>query len=321
MLYWKHLYEVPKNFGPSIVAIGNFDGIHLGHQKVLKKVIFLAKKNNCKSVIITFNPHPGIVHNYLDSSQLIMSFNNRIKLLSEKMNIDAILAIKYTYQFSQIEANDFFLKYIVRLFNPRFIVTGSDIKFGKNNVGNLNLVISLSKKNNFKVAIIKKFFLRKRLLCSSTNIRNFLNRGKINIANSMLGRLHLVSSEVIKGFRIGQTIGFPTANLDLKKTQGIIPANGIYACWARTNYFDYQPAAISIGRNVMFESKKRKINKTFEVYIINVNNIMLVDLYKLNLSVKFVQKVRNMISFSNVDNLIKQILLDIKKIKLILKVL
>jgi riboflavin kinase / FMN adenylyltransferase len=218
-------------FKNAAITIGTFDGVHSGHLQIIKQLKREAEINKGESVIITFDPHPRMVIHTPDGGkkniQLLNTLPEKIELLS-KQQIDHLVVVPFTEEFSNQTAEDYISQFLVSNFQPKTIITGYDHRFGKNRSGDYKMLEKFQEEFNYKVKEIPAHILD-HVTISSTRIRNALNSGEIAIANECLGYDYFFEGKVIEGNKLGRTLGFPTANLEIKDKTKLIPADGIYA--------------------------------------------------------------------------------------------
>jgi riboflavin kinase / FMN adenylyltransferase len=218
-------------FKNAAITIGTFDGVHSGHLQIIKQLKREAEINKGESVIITFDPHPRMVIHTPDGGkkniQLLNTLPEKIELLS-KQQIDHLVVVPFTEEFSNQTAEDYISQFLVSNFQPKTIITGYDHRFGKNRSGDYKMLEKFQEEFNYKVKEIPAHILD-HVTISSTRIRNALNSGEIAIANECLGYDYFFEGKVIEGNKLGRTLGFPTANLEIKDKNKLIPADGIYA--------------------------------------------------------------------------------------------
>ena len=277
---------------PTILTLGTFDGVHKGHQKILKKLKSEAKKDYLKSVVLTFFPHPRTVLNPDFSLKLINTIEERSSLF-EKSGIDILITHPFDKNFSELSPNEFVKNILVEKLNIKKILIGYDHRFGKDRTAGIE--ISVEEQN--KVSI------------SSTKIRNSIAKGNINKAESYLGYDFSLKGIVIKGNAIGRTLGFPTANLNIKEDYKLIPKKGVYLISTQLdNKIVY--GMMNIGVKPTLELEKESI----EVNLFNWNK----NLYGKEIKVSVIKYVRKEKKFDSLNDLKEQIKLDKKTcIKLI----
>ena len=312
MDYWEDLSGIPADSGPSVVTIGNFDGVHRGHREVLNRVVAEAKKRNAKSVVITFDPHPALVHRPEAAPSQIMGLEDKRHFISG-LGVDALLVLPYTLEFASHSAEDFVKKYIKEPLNACAVVVGHDVRFGRDNEGDFRRMQALGKQFGFDVIGIEDFGEDRR--CSSTWVREALADGEVEAAAEILGRPHRMVGEVIHGAARGRELGFPTANLS-PDSEGFIPADGVYAGWLVDEADRRWPAAISVGSNPTFEGVPRQV----EAHVIDRADSKIEDfnLYGQHVVVEFVQRLRPMVAYRGIEALIEQMTEDVERTREVL---
>ncbi|WP_299757601.1 bifunctional riboflavin kinase/FAD synthetase [uncultured Pontibacter sp.] len=276
-----------------VVTSGTFDGVHVGHQKILRRVIELARQSNGQSVVITFWPHPRLVLFPEDNDlKLLSTIEERIEQL-RSFGIDYLLIIPFTKEFSRTSSRSFITDILVRAISTKVLVIGYDHRFGKNREGSFEHLKTRSAQYGFEVEEIPRQDVDD-VGVSSTKIRRALESGDLETANSYLGRLYTLTSVVVEGDKIGRTIGYPTANLALPPAHKLIPGNGVYAVWASINE-DRYPAMMNIGLRPTVEGKQL----TLEVHLLDFDG----DLYGKTVTVQFVEQLRKERKFETLDAL------------------
>ncbi len=288
------------NIGPLVIALGTFDGIHLGHQAVMNKTKEIARKNNLPSGIYTFSPHPLKIIKPAFAPDSLISPRQKIELLSE-LDVDYYLEQKFTMEFSQLEYMDFVCKYLVEGINVAYIVVGEDFRFGNHGKGNIKTLKALGKDYGFKATGIKSIKKAGNRV-SSTRIREMISRGEISTIPDYLGRYYCLSGKVIKGAGRGREIGFPTANLKLA-VDYVLPPRGVYACYVTLLEKKYRGIA-NFGFNPTFLGNIYSV----EVHIFDFDKQ---DIYGERLSLELVDFIREEITFSSSKELVEQIKKDI----------
>lgn len=288
------LYEKIKE--NTVICIGNFDGVHIVHQKIISKVIEQANQNHCKSMIISFKEHPISILNPSKKQKVLMP-------LDEKLNIFKEMGIDYValYDFNDVKniSAVSFVENISKNYNMKKIICGFNFKFGYRNIGNIELLNKLSAKYDYKVEKIESFkILHKKV--SSTRIRAYIKYGEIEKANEFLGRFFYIKGIVIKGKQLGRQLGFPTANIEYNPIFSI-PQNGVYATITEVDGISYA-SMTNIGYNPTFKNKYISI----ETYLLNFNE----NLYDREIKINFVKKLRNEILFPDVHSLVDQLVKD-----------
>lgn len=291
-----------------VITIGNFDGVHMGHQKIFDFVKRKAKEIKGTSVVITFNPHPIKVLYKEHPLKLITTNEDKIKLI-EKCGIDITICIPFTLEFAQIEAEDFIKNILVEKFHVKWIVVGYDYRFGKARKGDKELLKKLSEKYGFTVTVLKAYRKKGKIL-SSTAVRNALFEGNIKEANQFLGRAYHIDGEVIKGMGRGSSIlGYPTANFVPK--QEIVPKIGVYAVKVTTPDLKTYRGVANIGKNPTFGD----IDMSYEVHILNFRE----NLLGKTLRIHFIDRIRDEKKFNSPEELKGNIAKDIEEAKRIFK--
>jgi riboflavin kinase/FMN adenylyltransferase len=313
---WNDPTEVPEDFGPSVVTIGNFDGVHRGHQQVLSQLIRTARLNNAESVAVTFDPHPALVHRPESAPELIMGLQDKLQALGE-LGLDAVLVMKYSLELAGLTPEEFVGTVLVDSLHASHVVIGHDTRFGKGNSGDLNTMQDLGEKFGFEVLVISEFGSEGFPLhddggtdrrCSSTWVREALREGDVGTAAAVLGRAHRMRGEVVHGAARGRDLGFPTANLS-SDASGLIPADGIYAGWLVDEAGTRWPAAISVGSNPTFDGVSRQV----EAHVIDrpEERIEDFDLYGQTVVVEFVARLRGMVAYRGPEALVEQMRQDV----------
>ena len=313
MKIFHNIIEV-RNIPNAVVTIGTFDGVHLGHQAIFKKMKSLAQSVGGQTVVVTFSPHPRQVLN-IDSSNLRFINTPEDKLRKfEEFGIDNVLIINFTREFSRTPSEVFIKDYIIDNIHPAYIVVGYDHHFGKNRMGDFDLLSDLKKKYNFKVERIAAQDVE-NIAISSTKIRNALAVGNVKSANRLLGYAYSVTAEVIRGNEIGRTIGFPTANLELPKEYMLFNRGGVYACLVQYNGLIYKAMA-NIGHRPTIGDRAEG-DLLIEVNLFDFDG----DLYGQHLRVSFIDRIRDEFKFEGLPELKAQLELDREKAKEILSTL
>ena len=291
---------ISKNYKGAAIAIGNFDGLHKGHQRVFKKTKKFAKRNKIKFGVLTFTPLPVMFFNKKIKNYRLVSEDQKLKLF-EKYGVDFIINIKFNKNFSKIDADKFIINVIYKKINPRFISVSNNFKFGRERKGNVNLLKKFSYKYDYRLLNIKAFQY-KRMMVSSTKIRKSLQSGKINLANKLLSRTWFIDGLVTKGKKLGRKLGYRTCNVHVKNY--ILPKIGIYAVKVLidNNKRMYNGVAY-FGSRPTFKGKKVFL----EINLFGINK----NLYKKKLKVYFLKFIRGDQKFKNSVKLIRQMNKDV----------
>ena len=293
-------FNIEKKHKGSIIFIGNFDGLHLGHQKLFQVAQSYKKKHDLKIGVINFNPMPKMFFNKKFKNFRISNINQKIKLLS-KFKVDFVITKKFDKKFSKIKAINFIEEIINKKLNSRFVFVSNNFRFGNKREGNVQLLIKNEKKYNYKV-IKPKPLIQNRKIVSSSLIRNFLEKGFLEKANKLLNRNWTIEGTVQKGRKVGKKIGFPTCNIDIKDY--VLAKPGVYAVKVlRKNSPRYIKGIANLGYRPTFNQKKILL----EVHLFNFSG----NLYNKLLSVEFIKFIRKEIKFKNVNQLKTQIKIDL----------
>jgi riboflavin kinase/FMN adenylyltransferase len=284
---------------PSFVTIGTFDGIHIGHQKILKDLIEAAQKNNTKSVLLTFFPHPRMVLQQNVSIELLNTIEEKSMLL-EEMGLDYLIIHPFSREFSRLTALDFVRDILVNQLHTSKLIIGYDHHFGKNREGNIDQLREYSHLFDFEVEEIPAQDIDD-VSVSSTKIRNALHEGRLKTANKFLGYNYMVHGTVVNGKKLGGKIGFPTANIDVKEDYKLIPKTGVYVIQTTVNDQIYK-GMLNIGYRPTVDGK----HQTIEAHLFDFNG----DLYGTFLKIEFLYFLREEQKFDSVEHLITQLKKD-----------
>ncbi|MEV7605545.1 bifunctional riboflavin kinase/FAD synthetase [Paenarthrobacter sp. NPDC089322] len=313
---WNDPTEVPKDFGPTVVTIGNFDGVHRGHQHVLAQLTDTARRHNIPSVAVTFDPHPAQVHRPDSAPELIMGLQDKLEALGHT-GINAVLVMKYTLDLASMTPIEFVRDILLDALHAKHVVVGHDLRFGAGNVGDVVTMQELGERLGFGVQVVNEYGAGGFPVhhdgdtdrrCSSTWVREALSEGDVVTAAAVLGRPHRMRGEVVHGAARGRDLGFPTANLSHDST-GYVPADGIYAGWLIDEAGTRWPAAISVGSNPTFDGVSRQV----EAHVIDrpEEAVEDFDLYGQTVAVEFTQRLRGMVAYTGPEALVEQMCLDV----------
>jgi len=291
--------------------LGNFDGVHRGHQTVLRTVTHMARESGAVSVAITFDPHPLAVLHPDRAPEQITSVDYRLDLM-EHCGLDAALTLPFTREFAKLTPEEFVEQVIVNGLDAQIVIVGSDTRFGARNSGDLTTMRQLGDRFGFEVVThdIAGVYEEGRRQWSSSAVRAALRDGDVHLASEVLGRLHRVNGTVVHGHHRGRDLGYPTANLGVD-SEGMIPADGVYAGWLERTDIDVDdvdrrlPAAISVGTNPTFDDVPMR---TVEAYVLDRVDL---DLYDERVGVDFVARLRGNTKFDSMDDLIEQMARDV----------
>ena len=286
----------------SVIAIGNFDGIHKGHQKVLEQAKKKARNNKIAFGVVTFEPLPVMFFNSKLKNHRINSLNQKVEQL-KRLKIDFLVLIRFNKSFSSLSADKFIRNVIYNKIRSKYVFVSNNFKFGKNRKGNTQTLKYYENVYNYKTIITNPLLNLKKTISSSL-IRKKISLSKINEANKLLNRNWCVEGKVVKGKKRGRKIGFPTCNINLNDY--IVPRLGVYSVIAETNSFRKKGIA-NVGYRPTFNGQ----NLLLEVNIFGINK----NLYNKVIKVDFLKFIRAEKKFKNLEHLKKQIKLDIKQAK------
>jgi len=306
MYRWHGLDDVPDGWGPSVVTIGVFDGVHRGHQRVVRRAAEVAAQQRLPVVAVTFDPHPDEVIRAGSHPPFLCSARRRAQLLAG-LGVDAVCVLPFTREFSQLSPDEFVRAVLVDRLHAAWVVVGEDFRFGHKAAGDVALLTELGDKYDF-VAEGEPLLADDGVRISSSGIRAALAAGDVAGAARDLGRPHRVEGVVVRGEQRGRALGFPTANLETLPHTAI-PADGVYAGWLTVLGADGEdllrwPAAISVGTNPQFDGTER----TVEAYALDRDDL---DLYGSHAAVDFAARLRGQERFGSVDELIAQMHRDV----------
>ncbi len=281
----------------SIVTSGTFDGVHVGHQKILRQLVETARQNNGQSIVITLWPHPRFVLKKDPGSlRLLSTFEEKASLI-EKLGVDILLKIPFTHEFSEISSETFIRDILIQKLKTNVLIIGYDHRFGKNREGSFEYLKEHSDQFGFEVMEIPREDVD-HMGVSSTRIRDALAKGEVHEAADLLGRNYALSGFVKDGDRIGRSIGFPTANIDVPETYKLIPGDGAYAVYVHLEGKKYD-GMLNIGWRPTVSGQERRI----EVNIFNFDQ----DIYNRRLTVEFVRLLRKEKKFRGIEELKNQL--------------
>ncbi len=299
MLLITDLNNITTKLTKSVITLGNFDGLHLGHQELIKMVIRRARETGATSLVVTFRPHPLQILAPEKCPPLISIYEEKIKLF-EELGIDVLVKIPFTVDFAAMTPEDFVRDVLCGLLGAKEILVGFNYKFGKGRQGNVRTLKKLGEKFGFTVREVEQVSLNGEVI-SSTKIRRLLKEGDVEHAARLLGRTYAVTGIVVRGDGRGKGLGFPTANIVPKHS--IIPSNGVYAArlYVRDKLYD---GIANVGMRPTFSKEAL----TIEVHAFDFNE----DIYREEVSLYFVKKIREEKKFGSVEGLIRQIGSDIE---------
>lgn len=283
----------------TVITIGTFDGVHLGHRKILERVINRGRTLGKASIVLTLFPHPRMVLFDDSSIKLLNTIDERIDIL-KNIGIDRVIVKEFTKSFSSLSAEDYVKSILVDELKAKLIVIGYDHHFGKGRTANIEDLKSFAEEYDFEVEEISAKEISD-VTVSSTKIRKALYEGDVKLANSFLGYRFFITGNVVKGKKIGRTIDFPTANINIKETYKLIPKDGVYII---ASIIDGHPfyGMMNIGTNPTVDGKNRSV----EVHFFNFD----ADLYGETLKIEFLHRLRDEQKFEDLDALKEQLKID-----------
>jgi riboflavin kinase/FMN adenylyltransferase len=296
---YNNLDSYPVKSTKSVVTIGSFDGVHVGHQSILKKIISYSKSNNYESLVLTFFPHPRMVLQGDDTIKLLNTIEEKSKLFSN-IGLNNLIIHPFDKEFSRLTAEEFVKNILVEKLNVQKIIIGHDHRFGRNRSANIEDLIAFGEKYNFEVEQISAQEISE-ISVSSTKIRKFLSEGEVETSNKFLGYPYFITGKVVKGNQIGRTINFPTANIEIAEGYKLIPKNGVYIVSCNIENVNYFGMA-NIGKNPTVSGLEQKI----EVHLFNFSK----DIYNLEIEINFHHRIRDEIKFDSLEGLKKQLSKD-----------
>ena len=294
--------EKPEQlFEQGFVTLGNFDGVHLGHQEILRQLASLAHNAGGASILITFDPHPVAVLAPQKAPAQLISIEEKIRRL-ENSDIDGLLIIPFDEEFAKMEAEDFIEEVLIGMLDVEHLVVGPECRFGHNRRGSRHMLDAFGQEQGFSVEAIEPVIYKDEKI-SSSRIRKAIAQGNVEEGAEMLGRPHRVEGTVVEGDKRGRTIGFPTANLEATPRM-LVPARGVYRGWFEKGPSKY-PCVINIGVRPTFDTDAL----TVEAHILDFDE----DLYGAFVALEFVERLRDEMKFESVEALIQQIQDDVEQ--------
>ncbi|MCX4979271.1 MULTISPECIES: bifunctional riboflavin kinase/FAD synthetase [unclassified Streptomyces] len=306
MQRWRGLEDIPEDWGRSVVTIGSYDGVHRGHQLIIRHAVDRARELGVPSVVVTFDPHPSEVVRPGSHPPLLAPHHRRAELMAE-LGVDALLILPFTKEFSKLSPADFVAKVLVDKLHAKAAVEGPNFRFGHKAAGNVDFLREQGRTYDFEVEVVDLYVTGDAgggEPFSSTLTRRLVAEGDVEGAREILGRPHRVEGIVVRGAQRGRELGFPTANVETLPHTAI-PADGVYAGWLHVAD-EAMPAAISVGTNPQFDGTER----TVEAYAIDRVGL---DLYGLHVAVDFLAFVRGQARFDSIDALLVAIGDDVKR--------
>ncbi|GAP10053.1 FMN adenylyltransferase [Bellilinea caldifistulae] len=299
MQHLSSIEEAPST--PVWLTIGVFDGVHLGHQTILRRLVEGAKRDSASSLVITFHPHPAVVLGKIDQPRYLTSPQERARLLGES-GVDLVITLPFTLQMASLSAEEF-MQWLSSRFKIRQLLAGADFALGRGREGNLSRLREIGQQVGFGLQVIDPVTLEGERISSSL-IRDHLQKGEVRQASRLLGRYYRITGKVIHGDGRGKQLGFPTANLKFWEEQ-LLPAGGVYATWAWVAHRRY-PSVTNLGFRPTFD--QHSLQPHLETHLLNFQQ----NLYDQTIELEFVQHLRSEIRFASVDALIEQVNKDKK---------
>ncbi len=304
MKIFRHIQDHELSLSGSVVTMGNFDGIHLGHQALIRNAVAEAKSTGTCSVVLTFEPHPLKILAPQRAPRLILTHKDKMQLL-QSFGVDIVIIQNFDRQFASIEPDDFVRSYLIDRLRLRKIWVGRDLRFGRGRNGSVDDLARWGKEMQFEVGIVEPILIS-GLRVSSSCIRKMVEEGRVGEVEGMLGRYHFVSGKVVGGHRRGRDLGFPTANI-ASRTE-VIPMNGIYATLLQLKETQWLSVS-NVGINPTFGEGPR----TIECFIMDFAD----DIYNEPVKLSFVRRIREEQKFAQVDELIAQMGKDVNAARVI----
>ena len=281
---------------PTVLTIGTFDGVHLGHQKIVERVVTTARQEGLLATVFTFFPHPRMVVQHDKGLKLIHTLEEKKQLL-QQLGVDLLVVQPFNEAFAQLTAEEFVSTILVEHLNVKKVIIGYDHRFGRNRTANIDDMRLFGKKYGFAVEEISVQEVDE-VSVSSTKIREALNKGDVTTAEHYLGTPYSLTGRVVHGLKLGRTLGYPTANIQVTEDYKLIPKDGVYAVYSYIGSRKIY-GMMSIGKNPTIEGKGASI----EVYFFDFNG----NLYDQKLTIEFVQYLREEQKFATIDLLKKQL--------------
>jgi riboflavin kinase/FMN adenylyltransferase len=305
MQRWRGLDAVPTDLGPTVVTIGMFDGVHLGHRVILARAVERARALGVPSVVLTFDPHPAEVVRPGSHPPVLAPPRLKAELM-ERAGLDAMLVLPFTPELSQLPAQDFVRSVLFGALRARAVVVGANFRFGRQARGDVELLRQMGDAAGVEIDAVP--LVGDTRPTSSTAVRERIAAGDMRGANALLGRPHRIEGIVVRGDQRGREMGYPTANLQ-PTPYAAVPPDGIYAGWL-VHRGQRLPGAISIGTNPTFQGVERRI----ETFVLDEN----LDLYGAHIGVEFVERLRSTRRFDSMDALVAAIGDDVARTREIL---
>ena len=303
------LDQVAGGFTGSAVTIGKFDGIHLGHQKLIQELSSAAQEHAIQSVVVTFDRHPDALLKPGHAKLPLIGPTQKHDLI-EAQGADILVTLPFDEKLAQLDPKQFVQLILVDGLRAKIVLVGEDFRFGNKGAGDVDLLRELGQQLGFEVRVVSSEMLD-GVKISSSAIKEALDRGDVTTANKMLGHVHSCVGMIEHGLKIGRSIGFPTANM-ARDCEGYLPLDGVYAGWLVVDEHRY-PAAHSVGINETFQAVPRLV----ESHILDRDDV---DLYDKIVTLEFIEFIRPAAKFNGVEDLVEEINRDLAKIRIVLAV-
>ena len=305
MQIWRDVDDVPADLGRTVVSIGNFDGVHLGHAHVLREARAAASRLGIDTVVaVTFDPHPMAVLRPDHAPPTLTSIHTRARLL-ESAGVDAVLVVPFDRGVASWSPNEFVDRVLVDALHARAVVVGANFRFGAKAAGEVATLVEAGASRDFETVGVK--LDGGPQVWSSTYVRQCLATGDVAGAAEALGRAFTVRGTVVEGDKRGRELGYPTANVPVP-TVGAAPADGVYAGWlTRLDTGERLPAAISVGTNPTFDGERER---RVESYVLDRDDL---ELYGVEVEVAFVDRLRGMVKFDGIEALVETMRDDVRR--------
>lgn len=305
MKVFSSLHELPV-FTNAVVTIGTFDGVHQGHKKILAQLKQIANSVNGETVVITFHPHPRNIVGDISGVSLLTTLVEKKQLLAQQQ-IDNLIIVPFDDEFANLNAHEYVQHFLYQKIKPHTIVIGYDHHFGKERLGNFNLLKQYGEKLGFKVVEINKQVIEE-IAISSTSIRKALRQNNIATANKLLGYTYFFEGTVMKGDQIGRTIGYPTANLQLNNQDKLVPGDGVYAVVLQGSWQKNEEDKTML-QGMMYIGSRPVVNGKRRVIEVNIFDFDQ-EIYNETMQVKIVHFIRGDLHLKSLEELKQQLALD-----------
>lgn len=309
MKSFNSLDQISKSLTASAVTVGKFDGIHLGHQKLISALISAANEHDLASVVVTFDRHPDVLLNPDNSKLPIIGPKLKGSLIAGT-GVENLLTLPFDQELANLLPDQFVKQILVEGLKAKIVLVGEDFRFGHKGSGDVHLLRDLGQELGFEVRVISSAEIDGKKI-STSKIREYLDEGNVAAASQMLGRVHASVGMIEHGLKIGRSIGFPTANM-ARDCEGYLPLDGVYAGWLVVDGHRH-PAAHSVGINETFQAVPRLV----ESHVLDRNDI---DLYDKSVTLEFIDFIRPAAKFNGVEDLVEEINRDLIKVRKVLEI-